>query len=140
MRKGPLSDPEFFFEFLKGQGFFLLLIMILSGSGLIANDRKFRALPIYFSKPVGFWDYVTGKWLIAAFYGSLVTLVPGLILFLMKALLSRDSTFIKTYFWMPFSIMGIVLVVLVVLGGLMLCLSAASRGSRPAGIVFFGCA
>jgi len=130
-------NPEFFNSFLQGQTFFLVLVLILSGASLIANDRKYKALPIYFSKPVSFWDYVGGKFLIIGFYGCLVTLVPSLLLFLVRVALARDATFLKEYFWIPFSLMGYVVIVLIVLGGLILCLSSAARGTRSAAILFF---
>ena len=52
--QGPLAqaaqgfqiNPRFFSEFLLGQSFFLILALILAGAGLIANDRKFKALPL----------------------------------------------------------------------------------------------
>lgn len=130
-------NPEFFNSFLQGQTFFLVLVLILSGASLIANDRKYKALPIYFSKPVSFWDYVVGKFLIVGFYGCLVTLVPSLLLFLIRVALARDAAFLKEYFWIPFSLLGYVVIVLIVLGGLILCLSSAARGTRSAAILFF---
>jgi len=130
-------NPKFFSEFLLGQSFFLILVLILSGAGLIANDRKFKALPIYFSKPVGFWDYVVGKFLVVAFYGSLVTLVPGLLLFLIRVLLARDTAFIQQYYWIPFSLIGFVILILFTLGGAILALSAVAKGTRSAAILFF---
>ena len=130
-------NPKFFVDFLNGQYFFFLLILILVGAGLIANDKKFKAFSIYFSKPVGFWDYVGGKWMILGFYGSLVTLVPGLLLFLMRVLLAQDSVFLKTHFWILPALIGFVLIQLLVLGGGVLAVSSAAKGSRSAAIFFF---
>ncbi|MFH1941972.1 MAG: ABC transporter permease subunit [bacterium] len=130
-------NPGFFFGFLQGQNFFLILILILAGAGLIANDRKFKALSIYFSKPVSFWDYILGKFLVIGFYGNLVTLVPGLLLFLIRVLLSKDASFFQEYYWIPFSLTGHVFLSLVTFGGLVLALSASARGTRSAAILFF---
>lgn len=131
-------DPKFFMDFLKGwPHFFLLVFLILAGAGLIANDKKFKAFSIYFSKPVGFWDYVGGKWLVLAFYGSLVTLAPALLLFLMRVLLAQDTVFLNTYFWIPPALFGFVLLELLVLGGTVLAVSSAAKGSRSAAIFFF---
>ena len=130
-------NPEFFNNFLQGQTFFLILVLILSGASLIANDRKYKALPIYFSKPVSFWDYILGKFLVVGFYGCLVTLLPSFLLFLVRVALARDAIFLKDYFWIPFSILGYVVLATVVLGGLILSLSSAARGTRSAAILFF---
>ncbi len=131
-------DPQFFSDFLQGQALFLFFILIVAGAGLIANDRKLKALAIYFSKPLGFWDYTAGKLLVVGAYGGLVTIVPALLLFLMKVLLSQDATFLETYYWIPFSILGQSLVALLVLGGAMLALSAVASGGRAAALLFFG--
>ena len=135
--QGLQIDARFFAGFLRGQTFFLILVLILAGAGLIANDRKFRALTIYFSKPVGFWDYVAGKFLVIGFYGGLVTLVPGLALFILKVLMARDAAFLKAYYWIPAALLGQVLLALLILGGVVLALSSAARGARPAAIAYF---
>jgi len=137
MVSGVQIDAEFFMSFLKGQAFLLLLLIIVTGAGLIANDRKYKALPIYFSKPVGFWDYVIGKLLIIGSYGLLITIVPALILYLMRALLTQNTDFIQTYYWVPLSIVVWSTAALLVLGGLTLAVSAFSRGSRAASILLF---
>lgn len=129
-------DAGFFEGFLKGQTFLFLLILAIIGSGLIANDRRFKALQIYFSKPLSFWDYVSGKLMILAFYSALITAAPALLLFLIQVLLSGDAAFLHRYYWIPFSIVAVWAIAVVVLGGLILTLSA-SVGSSPAAILFF---
>jgi len=86
---------------------------------------------------VNFWDYIIGKFTIVGFYGALITLVPGLLLFMVRILLARDAVFFNKYFWIPFSITGYVFLVLVTMGGLILALSAASRSATSAAIFFF---
>jgi len=131
-------QPDFFYGFLNFQlMYFLVFMMILAGAGLIVRDRKFNALPIYFSKPVSFWDYVIGKFIIIAFYSSLITLVPGLLLFLMCVLLSSGTAFLEAYYWVPFSIIGFCLLIIFIQGGLILALSSAARGMRSVTIFFF---
>ena len=129
-------DAGFFADFLTGQWLFLMLIL-LTGAGLIANDRKLRALPLYFSKPVSFWDYLGGKTLIAFAYGCLVTMIPALLLFVTKLLMAEDSTFLREFWWIPLSIVGWSVLAVGVLSLLMLALSAVARGPRPAAIYFF---
>ncbi len=135
--KGLKIDPEFFIDFINGQHFILILILMLAGAGLVVNDRRFHALPIYFSKPVGFWDYVIGKLLIVGFYGILITLIPALLLFIIHILLTTDATFFQHYFWIPASLIGFVFVKLIVLGGFILTLSSMTKSTRTAAILFF---
>ncbi len=129
-------NPEYFFNFFKGQMFFLFLIIIFAGAGLIANDRRFNALTIYFSKPVSFWDYLTGKWLVVGFYGMLVSVVPGLLLFLLRVLLGQDMAFFNQYYWIPLAFIGSSLIAIITLGSLVLTLSALSKSMRTAAIFF----
>ena len=130
-------NASFFVDFFKGQSFFMLIILIMAGSGIIANDRRVKALQIYFSKPVNFWDYVIGKWCVIAFYGSLITILPALLLFLLRILFAADAQFISDYYWIPFSILGFGTLLLVLLGSLMLVFSALSKNGRTAAILFF---
>lgn len=130
-------NAQFFEDFFKGQGFFLLIVIVLAGSGLIANDKRVKALQIYFSKPVSFLDYIIGKWCIIAFYGSLITIIPALLLFVLRILFAADSRFFAQYYWLPFSILGYGCVLLLVMGGLMLAFSALSPSGRNAAILFF---
>jgi len=135
--KGLQVNPEFFYNFLKGQMFLLILILIFSGAGLIANDRRFKALTIYFSKPVSYLDYIGGKGLVVLFYGSLITLVPCLLLFLLQVLLARDLTFFNNYFWIPLACVGYTLIALSTLGGFVMALSATCKTMRSAAIYYF---
>lgn len=135
--KGLEINAGFFHGFLQGQWLYLILILIFAGAGLVANDRKYNALTIYFSKPVGFWDYASGKLLVIAFYGALVTLVPAWLLFLIKVMVSQDAAFLNQYYYIPFSILAYFLMVIASLGMLILALSAAARSTRSAAVFYF---
>ena len=130
-------NTKFFLNYLHDQNFFIILIVMLSGSSIIARDKQFNALQLYFSKPVSQIDYIMGKLGTIGFYISLVSLLPALILFLIKIMLEENFNFLTQNYWIPFSIIGYWLMVTLVFGGLILALSALGRGSRFAGIVFF---
>ena len=59
------------------QDFFVFLITIYVGAGLIANDRRANALQIYLSKPLMRTEYIAGKAAVLFFFLLLVTWVPG---------------------------------------------------------------
>lgn len=130
-------DAGFFMNFMKGQTLIFLIIIAFSGAGLIASDRKYNALPLYFARPVHFWDYVSGKFLIVVFYGGLVTIVPALLLFVLQLLLTEESGFFAAYYWVPLSIIAMGALMLAVLGGIMLAVSAFARGIRSAVVALF---
>ena len=52
---------ETFREFLEQQDFFVFVITVYVGAGLIANDRRANALQIYLSKPLMRSEYIAGK-------------------------------------------------------------------------------
>lgn len=131
-------NPKFFLSFLLGQMIYLILILIFAGTGLIAKDKKFKAFSLYFSKPVNLGDYLGGKFLIIAAYGSLITILPGCILFILRLLFAQDSQFFDTYYWLPFSIFGAMTIIIACLGLLALACSALAKGFRSAAILFFG--
>lgn len=78
-------DGDFFLIFMIVQAFFAVFLAALAGPGLIAPDLANNALPLYFSRPMTRSDYAFGK--LAALFGmlSLITWVPGLLLFGMQA-------------------------------------------------------
>lgn len=57
-------------------GFWGFLLAALVGAPAIAEDRRARALPLYFSRPIGHLDYVLGKALSAAFFLALLLILP----------------------------------------------------------------
>lgn len=59
--------------------FMAMIVIARVGPGLISDDLKARALPIYFARPVTPLTYLVGKWMVAAGFIALVTLVPNLL-------------------------------------------------------------
>jgi len=130
-------DPAFFENFIHGQSFFIVLIILLAGSGLIAVDKKHNALQLYFSKPLTKWEYLSGKFAILSFYIGLVSFLPTFLLFCIRILVADNLDFLKQNYWVLFSISGYFILQIIVLGGLMLALSSMGKSARFAGIGFF---
>jgi len=135
--KGFKVDPAFFYDFINNQWFFFVVIVMLAGAALIVSDRRHRAFSIYFAKPVGFWDYTLGKLVVVAFYSSLITLVPGVLLFLLQVAVATDTAFLSRYFWIVLSETAYTAMMFLVLGSLILALSSLARSSGAAAILFF---
>ncbi len=87
--------PETFRDFLEQQNFFVFLIAVYVGSGLIAQDRKANALQIYLSKPLTRLDYIAGKMTILATFLLFVTWLPAMLLLLGQILLSGSFDFAR---------------------------------------------
>ncbi len=62
-------------------GFWGVLLAALVGAPLIAEDRRARALPLYFSRPIGHIEYVLGKAASAAFFLALLLILPRICMY-----------------------------------------------------------
>ena len=131
-----IVNPKFFFGFFTRQSFFIVLICVFGGSGLIANDMKNNALQLYFSKPLTRADYLVGKFAIVLLLMSLITLIPGILLFVENVLLSGNMTFLREKYWLLGSITLYSLLLMIPAAFLILALSSATRNSRYAAVGF----
>ncbi len=90
-------------QFLHGFGFSNMLYMIVAiiiGSGLIANDFRSNALLVYLSKPLSKMDYFIGKWM-GMFVPMLVMIgIPHALFYVYGALSFADRGFIKDSPWL----------------------------------------
>lgn len=84
-------DANFFALFLSIQGLFSFLLTAYAAPGLIAPDLTNNALPLYLCRPISRWEYVLGKMAVLLIPLSLITWVPGLILWIMQAGLEGNS-------------------------------------------------
>ncbi|MEM8884396.1 MAG: ABC transporter permease subunit [Planctomycetota bacterium] len=68
--------------FIAQINLFSLVVAALTAAPLIAEDRRARALPLYFSRPITHVHYVLGKLAAAIFFLGAVLLVPPIAMFL----------------------------------------------------------
>ncbi len=83
--------PAGFLSFIEGQRFFVFLITVIVGAGLIARDKRENGLSLYFSRPISLLDYLGGKVLVVLAAYSAVTLVPSLLLCLFAYLVDPTA-------------------------------------------------
>ncbi len=127
-----------FYDLLTRETYFVVLLLMVSGAGQIAEDVRTGALQIYFSKPITHADYVLGKLGAVVLSGCLLTLLPGALLFLACAAFSPDWSFLTGNPWLPLRILAFSLLISIVLGSLVLAVSSLGRKGRVAAIVFGG--
>ncbi len=77
-----------FLLFLNAQATFSVIVASLIGPGLIAPDLANGGLALYFSRPLTRRDYVLARLMVLVGLLSLLTWVPGLLLFLMQSTLA----------------------------------------------------
>ena len=96
-------DATFFRTFMEIQGVFAFLLTVLVAPPLISRDLSNNALPLYLCRPISRTEYVLGKGTVIAVMLSLVTWIPGLLIFLFQASLAGTGWLTKNY-WIARSI------------------------------------
>lgn len=86
-------DGNFFLVFMNVQSVFAVFLAALAGPGLIAPDLANNALPLYFSRPLARIDYSMARLTTMLGLLSLITWVPGLLLFGIQASMAEEAWF-----------------------------------------------
>jgi ABC-type transport system involved in multi-copper enzyme maturation permease subunit len=133
---------ETFREFLDQQGFFVFIVTIWVGAGLIANDRRANALQLYLSKPLTAAEYIAGKMAILFLFLVLVTWAPAMGLLIVQTVFAGSFTFIRNNAFLLPAITLFSLAQVLLASTSMLALSSLSKSSRfvavmYAGLIFF---
>jgi ABC-2 type transport system permease protein len=81
-------DASFFCTFVEVQGAFSLILTVLVAPPLISRDLSNNALPLYLCRPLSRAEYVLGKMTVIAVLLSLVTWIPGILIFFFQASLA----------------------------------------------------
>jgi ABC-type transport system involved in multi-copper enzyme maturation permease subunit len=127
-----------FREFLEQQDFFVFVMTIYVGAGLIANDRRANALQIYLSKPLMRTEYIFGKAAILFAFLLFVTLVPALLLLLLQVLFAGSFEFLRKNLFLFVAIPVAAGLQALIATFTMLALSSLSKSARYVGILYAG--
>jgi ABC-2 type transport system permease protein len=84
-------DGQFFRVYLAIQGVLGFLLTALVAPGLVAPDLAHQALPLYLARPFSRSEYVAGKLTVLGVLLSLVTWVPGAVLWFIQVQLQGRS-------------------------------------------------
>ncbi len=96
-------DASFFRTFLEVQGGFAFILTVLVAPPLISRDLANNALPLYLCRPLSRTEYVVAKLAVVGILLSLVTWVPGLLIFFFQASLAGFG-WLWANVWMIWSI------------------------------------
>lgn len=135
-------NAEFFNDFFSSTipvpwtFFFITMICVFGGSGLIANDLRNNVLQLYLSKPLTQIDYIIGKLGIIMLLLGFVTIFPGLMLFIEAVLLSDNLIFLRTNYWVLGSILLYSFILTSIPGLIILTFSSLTKSNRYAAIGF----
>ena len=116
-------DATFFRTFVEVQGAFAFILTVLVAPPLISRDLSNNALPLYPSRPRSRAEYVLGKMTVIAVLLSLITWIPGVLIFLFQASLA-GAGWLWANFWMVGSIVLSFAVWIILLSLIALAISA----------------
>ena len=119
-----------FDRFLLFELYCSMIVVLLVGPGLISQDLRFNALPLYFSRPLRRLDYFGGKLGTIAWFLSMVLFVPVLLAYVFGMLFSLDITILWDTFPLLLACFAYSAIIVLSAGTFMLALSALSRNSR----------
>jgi len=130
-------QPSLFLYFCWVQAAFTYLLTAFVGPSLVSPDLVNGAMPLYFCRPFSRAEYIAGKMSVLVFLLSLVTWVPGLILFTIQASLAGWE-WTKANLWIAGSLFIGLMVWILMLSLLALALSAWVKWKIAAGGLLLG--
>jgi ABC-type transport system involved in multi-copper enzyme maturation permease subunit len=130
--------PKTFRDFFSWQDFFVFVVTVYVGSGLIANDRRANALQIYLSKPLARSEYIFGKAAVLLAFLLSITLAPALLLLVLQVLFSGSFEFIRHNLFLIPAIVTASLLQSLLATFTMLALSSLSKSARFVAIMYAG--
>jgi ABC-2 type transport system permease protein len=131
-------DGRLFGEFLGQQSVFTLFLTVFGGAGLIANDLRTGAILVYLSRPLTRRDYVLGKLGVLMALNLSVTLLPGLLLYLVAVSLAPEQFLKWELAWLGPAVIAQSVIISLATSLVALAVSSLSRSARVAGLAFFG--
>jgi ABC-2 type transport system permease protein len=86
-------NARFFLNFLGVQSMMAFFLAAFVGPGQISPDLANNALPLYLARPFSRSEYVLGKLSVLLILMSIMTWIPGLLLFILQASLEGNGWF-----------------------------------------------
>jgi ABC-2 type transport system permease protein len=115
-----------------------MILVLLVGPGLISQDLRFNAVPLYLSRPLRRFDYFAGKLGVIALYLAVVAIVPALLAYALGICFSLDLSIVRDTGRIVAASIGYGVLVVLSAGTLMLAISSLSRNSRYVGAFWVG--
>jgi ABC-2 type transport system permease protein len=133
----PAIDGRFFYVFCTVQGVLAVLLTAFVGPSLISPDLANGGLALYLSRPFSRTEYVAGKIAVLLVLLSLITWIPGLVLYLIQVSCA-GWTWARPNLWLARSIFLGPLIWIFVLSLIALALSAWVKWRIAAGACVLG--
>ena len=132
-------NPQYFKSYFGGDFlmFMMVMLLVLGGAGLIADDLRWRSLQLYFSRPIRKRDYLAGKMATAGFFLLLYTLVPGLLFVLLKIVFAGSFKLLASFPWILPAVLLDSFLMTAFFASYTLLISSLGKNRRTAAILLF---
>ena len=130
-------DGRFFYHFCVIQGVMACLLTAFVAPSLVSPDLVNGGLPLYLCRPLSRGEYVLGKLAVLMLLLSLVTWIPGAVLFVIQCTLAGWD-WAGANLWLAWAIFFGLLIWIMVLSLIGLALSAWVRWKIAAGALVLG--
>ncbi len=131
-------NTTFFLNFLGWQSMLALFLAAFTGPGQVSPDLANNALSLYLARPFSRVEYVLGKMWILMVLMSLMTWVPGLLLFFLEAYLQEGWGWMHDNSSLAWGMFLGSWVWILILALMALALSAWVKWKPAAGALMFG--
>ena len=119
------------------QGALILFLLGFVTPSLISRDVRSRAFLLYFSRPIGRFEYILGKFLIPGGFVAFVTCLPALVLYAFGIMLSPDFSVVAATWDIPFRVLLATVALVLPTASIALMLSSLTQESRFATFAWF---
>jgi len=119
------------------QAVMLLFLVGFVTPTLISRDVRSRAFLLYFSRPIGLFEYIVGKLAVPAGFIVFVTLLPAIALYLLGLMLSPELSVAAATWDIPLRLVAASVCLVLPLASLSLMLSSLTQESRFATFAWF---
>lgn len=130
-------NANFFLYFCNFQAAMAYLMTAFVGPSLVSPDLVNNALPLYFCRPFSRTEYVVGKMSVLMFLLSMITWVPGLILFGIQSSLAGWE-WMRANLWIAWAILLGMVVWCTILSLIAMAISAWVKWKVAAGALILG--
>jgi ABC-2 type transport system permease protein len=130
-------DESFFYRFCTVQGIFAYILTAFISPSLVSWDLSDGALPLYFCRPFTRTEYIIGKLTVLLPLLSLITWIPGLLLYVIEGSLTGWS-WMKDHFFVAVGTLAGLSIWIMLLSLIGLALAACVKWRVAAGGLIFG--
>jgi ABC-2 type transport system permease protein len=124
--------------FFTVEMYIIMLLVVVTGPGLISRDLRFNALPLYFARPLTRLDYFIGKLGVIGALVAAVAVAPAVLAYIVGVCFSLDFKVVRDTYRILLGSIAYGVVITLAVGMLMLALSTLSRRSVYVALMWFG--